>query len=251
MSWGVVVDAHKEPPPHEGNNLPRITAWSYSRYAKWVECPKSAYFKFVLKLPEPGSPQMERGIKAHEHAASIITGQQLPGGAAHDTPLDMPWQRRLRNTHQTYKEDVEAELQMAFTADWKQTGWFAKDAWCRIVFDALIVEAGTGPVIVQEHKTGKPRTGHLEQATLYAAGVSVLAPGRDVEVTLNYFDIPTEKDESRVRHNFSSVVSLQFRDAWKVRAERMLADTEFPTRVGPQCRWCHFRKSNGGPCSKG
>jgi hypothetical protein len=91
----------------------------------------------------------------------------------------------------------------------------------------------------------------LEQATLYAAAVSALLPGQPVEVTLNYFDLPTENEGSRVRHYFAPTLASKLKDDWSVKVQPMLEDNDFPTRVGPQCRWCHFRRSNGGQCSKG
>ena len=43
----------------------------------------------------------------------------------------------------------------------------------------------------------------------------------------------------------------EYADAgWFAKASSaLLTDTLFAPRPGPYCRWCHFRKENGGPCT--
>ena len=35
---------------------------------------------------------------------------------------------------------------------------------------------------------------------------------------------------------------------WEQKTKAMLNDTRFAPRPGHYCRWCFFRKTNGGPC---
>ena len=248
MTWGIVVPTPPgaEPPAPEAR--PLMPAWSYSRLAKWEKCPASAYYAFILKLPEPKSEAMERGTRAHADAAALLTSKEFDEST---TPLSVPWMSRLVDTRNTYKNDIEAELQVAFTQDWSQTGWFARDAWCRIIFDAFIMQAGTETVLVEEHKTGKPRAEHTMQASLYAAGAHLLAPeARVVEVTINYLDLNPTKPGGVVRHAFTHDMAKKAVVTWTERAARMMKDNEYPAVPGLHCRWCAFAKSAGGPCEK-
>jgi hypothetical protein len=247
MNWGTVIkkpgEAEAKPPAPEPR--PKLPAWSYSRFAKWSKCPLSAYYAFILKMPEPASEAMERGTRLHAEAASILNG--IPDKR---NELSVPWAARLEATRSCYSSDVETELQIAFRLDWTQTDWFAKDAWCRVIFDAMIVQPGTGVVMVQEHKSGKPRAEHTQQATLYAAAAAALVPNRAVEVTINYLDLNPEGPQGVVRHHFPADLALKQTFAWAERVQPMMNDTDYPATPGNHCRWCSFAASKGGPCEK-
>jgi hypothetical protein len=248
MNWGVVVPSKPGAPPPAPEARPKIPAGSYSRLSKWEKCPLSAYYSFILKMPEPKSPQMERGTRAHADAANILTGKPID---VQTTPLSVPWIKRLGATHTAYGNDVEAELQVAFTQQWERTDWFARDAWCRVIFDALIVTPGSG-VMVQEHKTGKPRADHTVQATLYAATAQLLVPDADCyEVTINYLDNNPDGPQGVVRHHFPRDLARKQVAVWTDRVAPMLNDTDYPATPGNHCRWCAFSSKAGGPCEKG
>lgn len=40
----------------------------------------------------------------------------------------------------------------------------------------------------------------------------------------------------------------RLKELWAKRTKAMLSDTKFAPRPGAYCKYCHFRKSNGGPC---
>lgn len=248
-TWGTLPVKSETPPETETARGPRLPAWSYSRLAKWEQCPASAYFAFVAKVPEKKSEQMLRGQRAHEDAAKILSKKPIDIST---TPLTAEWIKRLENTRILYGEDIEAELQQGYDKGWLPTGWFDKNAWCRIVFDAFIVKAGTDTVLVQEHKTGKPRAEHLAQASLYAAGAYALVPGaKTYEITLNYLDLNPNFGQGIVRHTFPGELARKQIVTWTKRAEPMLADTHYIANPGKHCQWCSFAKSKGGPCSEG
>ena len=70
----------------------RVTAWSYSRYALYELCPLKFKLKHIDKIPEPGSPAMERGDRIHKGVAAYVTGasQEAPQDAvAHPFPAKL------------------------------------------------------------------------------------------------------------------------------------------------------------------
>lgn len=231
-------------PPAEPQPRPGLPAWSYSRLSKWEKCPASAYYAFILRIAEPKSEAMERGTLAHAHAAAIIMGE--PSDA---TLISAAWRAKLLDIGASYKGDIEVELQAAFRADWSRTDWFARDAWCRVIFDAFAYTPGN-PIVVNEHKTGKPRAEHTAQASLYAAAASVMIPDVPVDVYINYLDLNPVNESGRVLHRFSAASAKKQVATWEKRVAPMMKDTDYPATPGNQCRWCSFAASKGGPCEK-
>ena len=43
-----------------------VTAWSYSRYADYTQCPLKFKLKHIQRLPTKGSPAMDRGSAIHK-----------------------------------------------------------------------------------------------------------------------------------------------------------------------------------------
>jgi RecB family exonuclease len=63
-----------------GNIMPtpqpkKITSWSFTRYNTYSQCPAKAKFKFIDKLKEPDSPQMQRGTDIHKLAENYVKGE--------------------------------------------------------------------------------------------------------------------------------------------------------------------------------
>jgi hypothetical protein len=232
-------------PPEAPQPRPKLPAWSYSRLSKWEKCPASAYYAFILRIQEPKSEAMERGTLAHAQAAAIIMGERTP----EPTLLSLPWQTRLAVIGSDHKGDIEVELQAAFRADWTRTDWFARDAWCRVIFDAFAYAPGA-PIVVNEHKTGKPRAEHTAQASLYAAAASLMIPDVPVDVYINYLDLSPHTPQGRVLHKFSAEFAKKQVATWEGRVLPMMNDTDYPATPGNQCRWCSFAASKGGPCEK-
>lgn len=246
--WGTTVPLPEAPTPVPEAPRPALSAWSYSRLSKYETCPRSAYYAYIMRVPEPTSEAMQRGSDAHAEAAAILTGKVCV-----PMVLTEDWQRAFRATREAANNDIEAELQIAFTQEWEQTGWFAKDAWCRVIFDGLIAHpAERDPVVrVLEHKTGKARPSHTEQATLYAAAVSRMLPDRNVDVVINYLDQPYGNHGSMVRHSFKADVAAGLVEQWNHRVAPMMKDNEYAPREGRHCNWCHHARSKGGACDRG
>jgi CRISPR/Cas system-associated exonuclease Cas4 (RecB family) len=222
----------------------KITSWSFSRWQCYCECPKKAYFKFILKLPEPSSPALERGTALHKLCEDYLRGIKKT------VPKELKLiEKELKDFK---KRKALAEAEFTFTEGWAKTGWFDRDAWVRVKADVTIppiIDAEHPTAEVHDFKSGKLREGYTEyslQLELYGLAALLDFPTAEyARTSLVFIDhgvsVPSEDVFAR-----KDVKVMQ--KAWVTRTKKMLADTKFKPTPGNACRWCHFRKSNKGPC---
>ena len=225
----------------------KITAWSYSRWSTYQQCPFKAKLKFIDKKKEPGSKAMDRGSDIHSLAEGYVKGtvKALPKELA----LFKSEFQKLR------KLKAEAELSITFRADWTPTTWDDWDgAWVRIKIDALTPPNKFKSITIIDHKTGKPRDGYMEQLELYAlAGFLTYPQAEEARANLWYLDhgtiVGADADHNPhgegvyERKELPKLIKI-----WERRVTPMLNDTRFAPRPGPYCVWCHFSKNKAGPC---
>lgn len=221
--------------------MAKITAWSYSRWRTYEECPFKAKLKFIERMSEPGSEAMDRGTAIHKVA---------------ETYLNNPKARRIPDELKTLRrefaevrkvEGIRTEVDFALTREWVPTGWFDSDAWCRIKID-LLVPPKKGVTKVIDIKTGKFNPGtYVPQLELYAIAALVEYPEHPVNPEFWFTDHGiVHAGEPRMEFILDDLPRLK--QLWEGRTKAMLADTKFAPRPGNYCRWCHFRKSKNGPC---
>jgi CRISPR/Cas system-associated exonuclease Cas4 (RecB family) len=219
----------------------KITAWSYSRWAEYMQCPRKAMYKCVMKLKEPGSPAMDRGSEIHNKLEKYLKGEAklLPEEA-----------KLLKVKYETIKKaKPEVELSVAFTDKWEKTDWFNwQHAWCRVKIDALAPPLVENPVVsIYDHKTGKEKEHgeYRDQLELYGLTGLLLYPiAEKAKSSLLFVD--SGKEVLGEEYPRKDVEKLQKK--WILRTKAMLSDIKFKPTPGFHCRYCHFRKSNGGPC---
>jgi hypothetical protein len=230
---------------------PNIEAFSYSRWETWNQCPRKAYYQFVAKYATGPKPDaMQRGIDAHEICAAIYRGEWPNPEVG---PVSLEWRSILARQRGFYGTDIEAELQVSFDKDWNRTPWFDKQTVYRAAFDGLAyTPQQMGLVQIFEHKTGKVRGSHHDQADWYAGVATLIAPDAAVfHVNIQYLDNPATSLKAVMQKRYTMNEATAHLAAWRIKAGEMMADTEFPTRAGPLCRYCPFRNSNKGPCHLG
>lgn len=222
----------------------RITAWSYSRYADYRRCPFYAKLKFVDKMKEPDNMAQSRGTAIHKSAEAYLKGEQRV----------MPPEFKAFAKELKALRDARAipERQLAFTERFAaETGWFDPPAWVRVKLDALLFvpapKRGKAPnrVEVYDWKTGKRYVpDHDEQLELYAIAGFLLYPDAEEVLAADwYVDSGTAESRTFKRAELPKLIKT-----WEARVRPMLTDTEFAPRPNDKCRFCHFRKANGGPC---
>lgn len=215
--------------------LQKITAWSYSRYRDYVQCPAKAGYKHVQKLKEPGNAAMERGLQIHKLA------EQYAGGQLKALPAELVKFKTAFN--RLKKSSPQCEQDWAFNEDWGRVGWFDPDVWLRVKVDAACnISPGVYGII--DHKTGKVYDDYDETMELYAmAGFLIFRDAQTIETMLWFLDVGDEVCKTYTRDQLPALQA-----DWKKKTKAMLSDTRFAPKPNNKCQWCHFRKSNGGPC---
>ena len=213
----------------------RFTAWSYSRLSTYRDCPFKAKCKFLDKLKEPEGPALAHGSEIHKLAEGFLKGEikRLP--------------TELKTLGKEFKDlkklEVGTEEQWAFRQDWKTCDWFAVDCWLRIIVDAY-AKTDVHTLVIVDHKTGRIYPEKQDQLNLYGLGGLLMYPEvNTVKTAFWYIDHNTVKEETVTRDQLPDI-----KKHWNKEVKAMMLDTTFAPRPNDKCRWCHFRKSNGGPC---
>lgn len=215
-----------------------VTAWSYSRYADYQQCPLMFKLKHIDRIKPPGSAAMDRGTAVHKEGEEFLKN------------------KRRRKPPESYKHFADrmlelqqlnpvVELQEGFTKEWTPTGWFDKNTWLRIVCDVR-VEYDDDTADIIDFKTGRIYETNEHQMELFSTAPFMKLPTlQKVTTRLWYLDVPKDNEIIReyTRKDYEAI-----RKDWTKRVRPMFEDKRFAPRQNPKCRWCHFRKDNGGPC---
>lgn len=219
-----------------------VTAWSYSRYADYAQCPLRFKLRHIDRIKEPDSPPLVRGRQVHKQLADYIEGKadELP-------PVKSEYHRKLYAEMRAWPaEDRVVEQKMGFTATWSPTGYFDKNVWLRAAWDVGLLYADlTGEIV--DHKTGKRYASNDEQMEVFAATFfSQYVAARHVTTRLLYIDSGDEETAE-----FDASESDALRAKWNAKVAPLFVDTQFAPRPNDKCRFCHFAKSRLNMCKFG
>jgi hypothetical protein len=217
-----------------------ITAWSYSRYSLYKQCPLKFKLTHIDKLPQPKSPALERGIAIHQEAEDYLNGKHRA------VPESL--KKLAKPLKQIRDEQYAAEDAWGLTKDWEETGFFAQDVWLRLKIDAYGMPRPNVFKMI-DFKTGKMRSGYIEQLELYAVCAFSIYDIHTVETELWYVDngkIIDSSENPGATFHVEDYEKLCKR--WGYKTKPMFNDKTFSPTPNQFCGWCHWRKENGGPC---
>lgn len=229
-----------------------IKAWSWSRYAGYVQCPAKLKFSTIDKIKEPKSAAMQRGADVHDGIAAYLTmkASRLPAEikncGANFKELRTMWGRRMKLAATAMAPIIEDEW--AFTSGWEQTGWKDWDnCVVRIKIDAGWWESPTR-LRIRDWKTGKFSEGsseeYMQQLELYALAALIIFPQlEEVVPDLFYVDQGVEYPPPQQKHVFTRADVPRLKKLWAKRIKPLLADRTFSPRPGWYCAGCYFNKS--------
>lgn len=232
----------------------KFEAGSWSRFNDHRRCGLYAKLKYLDKLPEPGSPAMERGGAIHKLGERYVLGQIRI----------LPEELKLFKEEFAYLRKVGANVegQLAVDRGWNPCDWFSRDAWLRVVTDARHQENKGKTIVGIDYKTGKVYEENDEQLSLYSPVLFAHHPEADeLILKLWYLDAGEEKVYRYRREGIKAATKKpggdavdkrpsfdELKAAWAEKLHPLLTDRKFVATPNEKCRYCHFRKSNGGPC---
>lgn len=231
----------------------KVTAWSFSRYSTYRQCPAKFKFSALMRINEPKNAAMERGAEIHTMAEMYLKGTttKLPA----ELKLFADEFKKLRLLYKKRTVGITVEDNWAFTAEWDRTEWnnWLK-CWVRIKLDCAH-QSDDETMVISDWKTGKMREElheeYLEQLQLYALSALLLHPHINfVKPRLVYLDqgmIYPPVDDPIV-YDRSDIPKLK--KLWEKRVKPMFMDKTFAPKANDKCHWCFYGqsgKAKGGP----
>lgn len=252
--------------PKSTGRFAQLVSWSFSVYQQYLKCPFSVCLDKIqrVRIQEPEQPNLVHGNAAHDNAAGFISGKvkkpakittPVPGRPALVTDMAV-----VKDTLvQLRTAKARSEQEWAFDRQYNPVPWFddwknpkAPRVWLRIKTDACADTLKPPTVTIVDWKTGRVHDEHKQQRSLYALGglrlveLGMLAGGsKATTLTAQHVYLDTGQHATE-EFKFKDLKSLT--REWEARVKDMMNDTVFVTKTGPHCRWCKFRRSNGGPC---
>jgi len=259
-----------------------ITAWSFSRWNTYEQCPRKAKYQIIDRMPIEQNDAMRRGSIIHILAEMYVknnlsslprrlaTDRQLGGKVPKEfehyltgdfDPDELPEELRLFDDEffelQELMNDgvltIQSEEQWAFNRNWTPCDWFGKAAWLRTVVDLMVYNEKEQRVTIIDYKTGKIRDGYDEQLKLYVASAFAKFPqAEEVRTELWYLDQGEIKggddDDGTDAGLCTQEDGDKFTKYWTDKVKPMLVDQRFAPKPSHLCRWCDFSHAKGGPC---
>jgi PD-(D/E)XK nuclease superfamily len=207
-------------------------AYSNSAIKTYEQCPFKYKLTRIDKLVEPTGDAAKRGVEIHTLFEKALVFTKLPQEFTY-------WQTyisELRSKH------AGSEVRFAITKDWQVCGFNDSVAWLRGIYDCLYVEGSKGHVL--DWKTGKERD-YGDQLKLYAIVMFVTYAELD-EISTEVCYIDLQKRSAGPTFKRSQLPELK--DWLTNKVGKIENDDIFAPKPDFGCRWCHFRKDNGGPC---
>lgn len=224
----------------KGSSLPQVTAWSYSRYSDYKQCPAKFKYKHLMRLPDPGTPAMDRGNQIHKLAEDVIRAK-----------IDVPPELAGVKDELEFLRDMMAtpEESWGFTKSWNwigRPGWFGDDVWFRAKTDVRLLYDDDELLLI-DWKTGKKYFSNEEQIELFAlAGLRRFPHATSVDTRLYYTDAPPDDNEIRRVYTPKELEAVQ--RTWTKNVVPMFRDRKFAPTPNDKCGWCPYSKAKGGPC---
>jgi CRISPR/Cas system-associated exonuclease Cas4 (RecB family) len=226
-------------------NNTQITSWSFSRLAEYLSCPYKAKLKFVDKLKEPESPAFAHGTAVHKGIEIRIMNLTQKIGY----PTASIAQAIIAEASQAYKAGTgKVEESWNFKKDWTETEWNDwNGCFLRVKIDFFNKVNNVAEVI--DWKTGKYREYTVEdykmQLKLYALATFKKYPEVDrVEAKLVFVEGDGHIEAMTFERDQLVVLLAYFGGM----VDTMVKDKTFEPKASWKCKWCHWRKENGGSC---
>lgn len=211
---------------------PKVS-WSYSSLTAFEMCPRRYYHTKIAKdVIEPQNTSAQWGDTVHKALeARIKTKSPLPPGME-------KWES-IAAKFDSPKGRVFTEKQICLNQQFRETGWFSKDAWLRGVID---VGVDAGPkMYMADWKTGKRSTDN-KQLMLFAALAFETFPYVN-RVKTQFIWLKENKVDSKDFNREDLPLIWQEFLPRVSRIEKAIDDDKWPPKPSGLCKgWCPVGK---------
>lgn len=210
-------------------------SYSYSAIKLYEQCPLKYKLTRIDHLVEPSGDAANRGKTIHAEIEAILKGglNLLSDDIKH-------LEEKLSNW---IKVNGQSELPVGINDKWEPVAFDADDVMFRGIIDLFIKEQD-GRATVLDFKTGKHRD-YSDQVTVYSTVILSTMPDVDtVENVIEFIDLAKTDRYKPITRSDLPKLQLQL----KGRITAIEKDKIYAPNPSVLCKWCHFRKSNGGPC---
>ena len=210
-------------------------SYSYSAIKLYEQCPLKYKLTRIDHLVEPSGDAANRGKTIHAEIEAILKGglNLLSDDIKH-------LEEKLSNW---IKVNGQSELPVGINDKWEPVDFDAEDVMFRGIIDLFIKEE-SGRATVLDFKTGKHRD-YSDQVSVYSTVILSTMPDVDtVENVIEFIDLAKTDKYKPVTRSDLPRLQLQL----KGRITAIEKDMIYAPNPSVLCKWCHFRKSNGGPC---
>lgn len=212
-------------------------AWSHSRISTFKKCPKQMYETAIAKsVPFEQSPAMLEGDRVHKMLDARVSKKvPFPHGYTYLEPI--------ARVVDTVPGQTFTEMRMTLSPNLTPTGYFAPDAYVRVIIDVAKVrdhEAWLG-----DYKTGKV-TMDQEQLKLFSAVAFHHWPDvTKIRASYIYINHKVIDGADYTREDLPRMWEELLEEP--ARLQECAASNNWPARPGRHCRWCTVNKY--GKCS--
>lgn len=223
-------------------------AWSWSRLNDFESCPQKFFHKYILKdcYKEEYVPHLEKGKFYHLGMELMLRDgfDSAMQGLVADTRDKQQWLPDVQRVMVSLKPMVEAmrkapiyeaEKQIAYDIRMNKVSWFSKQAWCRVIYDAVAVWPGE-KAFVLDWKTGKFKPQVTGQLKLF--GGSALVEYDVPVVDTAYVWLEHKKTTPAVyRRPDRDPIWNEFGDRSNL-IQLAVQSGNWPCKPSPLCNWC-------------
>lgn len=209
-----------------------VITWSPSRVNTFRKCPRQFYEEALTSnVPFVQGEQQLEGDRVHKMLDKRIKHMA-------DLPVDYQHLEPLVASIERAPGETLGEQKMTINREFKPTGWFADDAWCRIIID--VVKISLPNLFIGDWKTGKPNFDEY-QLKLNAAISFIFFPSAE-RITTAYIWLKTKMLDPKVYTRAD--LPRMWRELLQepVRMQQCSNANAWPERPGKHCGWCGVNK---------
>jgi hypothetical protein len=196
------------------------------------KCLRQFHEVAILKtVPFTQSEQQLYGDRVHKMLDARLKGTApLPVEETHLEPLVSAIERAPGITYAEQKMTINDQLQ--------PTGWFSKDAWCRVIVD--VMKLNDTKMFMGDWKTGKPKFDDYQLKTNAAIGF-VYFPSVE-EITTAYIWLKTKTLDPKTYHRSDLPKMWAELLQEPTRMQAAANNNHWPEQPGSHCKWCGVNK---------